>query len=205
MATTITVKINDDDFIKIQVGNEEYRFVDGTEENMIISVRGEVLKRYPKSYRYGGRKDFYQVVTPKQNVAGYLQVNVPIRNTTTLVHRLVAETFLSNPKGYNEIDHRNHNRLDNRVANLRWVTHSENMSNSDKPKTKIFWKNITAEDISSGEIYEFSRFKDITSLATLKGWGNGWGTAIRRKLDQNGGTAYGYFWSAKNREIVNIG
>lgn len=200
---TITVKINDD-LVKIQVGNEEYRFVDGTEENLVVSVNGEILKRYPKSYRYGGRREYYQYVHPKQNVAGYLQINVPIRNTTTLVHRLVAETFLSNPKGYNEIDHLNHNRLDNRAENLRWCTHAENMSNSDKPEVKIFWKNITAEDISSGEIYEFSRFRDIVPFAQKQGWGNGWGTAIRRKLDQGGGTAYGFFWTAKNREIVNI-
>ena len=200
---TITVKINDDDFVKIQVGSD-FRFVEGTEENLVVSNQGEILKRYPRSCRYGGRKNYYQVVTPKQNVAGYLQVNVPIRNTTTLVHRLVAETFLSNPKGYNEIDHRNHNRLDNRVANLRWCTHSENMSNSNKPKVKSCWKNITAEDITSGEIYEFSRFKDITSLATLKGWGQGWGTAIRRKLDQGGGTAYGFYWSAKTKEVIAL-
>ena len=200
---TITVKINNDDFVKIQVGSD-FRFVEGTEENLVVSNQGEILKRYPRSCRYGGRKNYYQVVTPKQNVAGYLQVNVPIRNTTTLVHRLVAETFLSNPKGYNEIDHRNHNRLDNRVANLRWCTHSENMSNSNKPKVKSCWKNITAEDITSGEIYEFSRFKDITSLATLKGWGQGWGTAIRRKLDQGGGTAYGFYWSAKTKEVIAL-
>ena len=202
---TITVKINDDSFVKLNVENDEYRFVDGTEENLVISVRGEVLKRYPKSYRYGGRKDFYEYVQPKQNVAGYLQVNVPVRNTTDLVHRLVAEAFLSNPKGYNEIDHRNHNRLDNRVANLRWCTHAENMSNSNKPKVKSCWKNITAEDISSGEIYEFSRFRDIVQFALSRGWGEGWGTAIRRKLEQNGGTAYGFFWSAGIKETKNIG
>ena len=203
MATTITVKINDDNFIKIQVGNE-YRFVDGTEGNMVISAQGEVLKRYPKSCRYGGRKEYYEYVHPKQNVAGYLQINVPIRNTTDLVHRLVAETFLSNPKGYNEIDHRNHNRLDNRIENLRWCTHSENMSNSNKPKVKSCWKNITAEDISSGEIYEFSRFRDIVPFSLSRGWGNGWGTAIRRKLENGGGVAYNYFWSAKTKETVNI-
>ena len=204
MATVILVKKDENNFIKIQVGSD-FRFVDGTEENMIISANGEVLKRYPKSYRYGGRKAYYEVVHPKQNVAGYLQVNVPVRNTTTLVHRLVAETFLSNPKGYNEIDHINHNKLDNSVANLRWCTHSANMRNSNKPKVKSCWKNITAEDISSGEIYEFSRFRDITSIATLKGWGQGWGTAIRRRLGQNGGTAYGFFWTAKTRETKNIG
>ena len=183
----ITIKVNND-LIRVQVQNDEYRFVEGTEENMIISANGEVLKRYPKSYRYGGRKNYYEVVHPKQNVAGYLQVNVPIRNTTTLVHRLVAETFLSNPKGYNEIDHINHNRLDNRVENLRYCTHSGNMRNSNKPKVKIFWKDITAKD-----------------LTTMKGWENGLRTTIRRKLYQNGGTAYGFYWSAGVKETKNIG
>ena len=201
---TITVKINDNSFVKLNVENDEYRFVDGTEGNLVVSVNGDILKRYPKSYRYGGRKDYYEVVHPKQNVAGYLQINVPIRNTTTLVHRLVAETFLDNPKGYNEIDHRNHNRLDNRAENLRWCTHKENMGNSNKPKVKIFWKDITAVSLDTDEVYEFSRFKDITSLATLKGWGNGWGTAIRRKLENGGGVAYNYFWTAKTRETKNI-
>ena len=202
MATVILVK-KDDDFVKIQVGNE-YRFVDGTEENLVVSVNGDILKRYPRSCRYGGRREYYEYVNVKPNASGYLQVNVPVRNTTTLVHRLVAEAFLSNPKGYNEIDHRNHNRLDNRVANLRWCTHAENMRNSNKPKVKSCWKNITAEDISSGEIYEFSRFRDIVQFALSRGWGEGWGTAIRRKLDQGGGTAYGLFWTAKTRETKNI-
>ena len=201
----ITIKINDS-FVKLNVENDEYRFVEGTEGNMVISANGEVLKRYPKSYRYGGRKDYYEVVHPKQNVAGYLQVNIPIRNTTTLVHRLVAEAFLEKPEGYDkvEIDHRNHNRLDNRAENLRWCTHSENMSNSNKPKVKSCWKNITAEDISSGEIYEFSRFRDIVPFSLSRGWGNGWGTAIRRKLENGGGVAYNYFWTAKTREIKNV-
>ena len=203
MATIILVKKDENNFIKIQVGSD-FRFVDGTEENLVVSVNGEILKRYPRSYRYGGRKDYYEYVHPKQNVAGYLQVNVPVRNTTDLVHRLVVEGFLSNPKGYNEIDHRNHNRLDNRVANLRWCTHAENMRNSDKPKTTIFWKDITAVSLDTDEVYEFSRFRDITPIATRKGWGNGWGTAIRRKLDQGGGTAYGYFWSAGIKETKNI-
>ncbi len=198
----ITVKINNDDFVKIQVGNE-YRFVDGTEENLVVSNQGEILKRYPRSYRYGGRKNYYQVVNVKPNASGYLQVNVPIRNITTLVHRLVAETFIDNPQGYNEIDHINHNKLDNSVTNLRYCTHSGNMRNSNKPKVKIFWKDITAVSLDTDEVYKFSRFRDIVPFSLSRGWGNGWGTAIRRKLE-NGGTAYGFYWSAKTKETVNI-
>ena len=201
---TITVKINDNSFVKLNVENEEYRFVDGTEGNLVVSVNGDILKRYPKSYRYGGRKNYYEYVHPKQNVAGYLQINVPIRNTTTLVHRLVAEAFLDNPKGYNEIDHRNHNRLDNRAENLRWCTHSENMQNSDKPKVKIFWKDITAVSLDTNEVYEFSKFRDITPIATLKGWGKGWGYRLRKLFKQDG-TAYGFYWSTRVKETVNIG
>ena len=194
---TITVKINDDNFIKIQVGNEEYRFVDGTEGNLVVSVRGEVFKRYPRSCRYGGRKDFYQVVNVKPNASGYLQVNVPIRNTTTLVHRLVAEAFIDNPQGYTEIDHLNRNKLDNSVANLRWVTHSENMRNLTMHKARSSWENIVAEDLVTGEIYEFSRSRDIIPFSLSRGWGRGWSTAIHRKLEQGGGIAYQLYWSIK--------
>ena len=200
---TILVKINDDNFIKIQVGNE-YRFVDGTEENLVVSDRGEIFKRYPKSCRYGGRREYYEFVNVKPNASGYLQVNVPIRNTTTLVHRLVAETFLSNPNGYNEIDHINHKKEDNRACNLRWVTHSENMRNSTMQKVRSSWKNIVAEDLVTGEIYEFSRSRDIIPFSLQHHWGRGWSTVIHRKLEQGGGTAYGYYWTAKTRESRNI-
>ena len=199
MATTITVKKDENNFIKIQVGSD-FRFVDGTEENLVVSVNGEILKRYPKSYRYGGRKDFYQVVTPKPNASGYLQVNVPVRNVTTLVHRLVAEAFIDNPQGYTEIDHVNRNKSDNRADNLRWVTHSENMRNSTMQKRRSSWQNIVATDLVTGEVYEFSRSRDIVPFSLSRGWGRGWSTAIHRKLEQNGGTAYGFYWQVNNKK-----
>ena len=200
---TITVKINDD-LVKVQVENDEYRFVKGTEENLVVSVNGEVFKRYPRSCRYGGRRSYYEVVNVKPNASGYLQINVPIRGTTTLVHRLVAETFLSNPNGYTEIDHLNRNKSDNRACNLRWCTHSENMRNSTMQKVRSSWKNIVAEDLVTGEIYEFSRSRDIIPFSLQHHWGRGWSTVIHRKLEQGGGTAYGYYWSAKTRESRNI-
>ena len=59
---------------------------------------------------------------------GYMEVRV--RSKTLLVHRLVAETFIPNPEDKPTVDHINRVRDDNRVKNLRWATHREQMDNS---------------------------------------------------------------------------
>jgi len=45
------------------------------------------------------------------------------------VHRLVAMAFLDNPDNLSDVDHINNNRSDNRIENLRWLSHKDNMNN----------------------------------------------------------------------------
>ncbi len=51
-----------------------------------------------------------------------------------LVHKLVAENFLANPENKPEIDHKNHDRSDNRASNLRFATSQENNRNKSKSR-----------------------------------------------------------------------
>lgn len=46
---------------------------------------------------------------------------------TYRVHRLVAITFIPNPKGLPEVNHINENKADNSVSNLEWITHIGNI------------------------------------------------------------------------------
>ena len=46
-----------------------------------------------------------------------------------LKHRLIALQFIPNPDNLPFIDHMNHDRTDNRISNIRWVSHLQNDNN----------------------------------------------------------------------------
>lgn len=53
------------------------------------------------------------------------------------IHRLVAEAFIPNDvEEKKHVNHKNHNRLDNRVENLAWVTASENNKHAYQNKER---------------------------------------------------------------------
>ena len=51
-----------------------------------------------------------------------------------LVHRLVALSFLPNPNNYEEVNHLDENKANNKLENLEWCTHSYNMNYGDVKK-----------------------------------------------------------------------
>ena len=80
---------------------------------------------------------------------GYLMVDLYKNSQRThyLIHRLIAEAFISNPNNLPCIDHINTIKTDNRVENLRWCSCKENMNN---PLTREHNKNRPKEAYEKG-------------------------------------------------------
>ena len=53
------------------------------------------------------------------------------------IHQLVAETWVPNPHGYNEILHLDDNCKNNHYTNLKWGTHKENMAYKHLPEGTV--------------------------------------------------------------------
>ena len=78
--------------------------------------------------------------------SGYLRITLSpygVNKKAFLVHRLIALHFIPNPKNLQEVDHIDRNRLNNKLDNLRWASHSENQINKNVGKNnKLGHKNI---------------------------------------------------------------
>lgn len=89
-------------------------------QNYSINENGKI--------RNDNTKKLKQSYVNKQN--GYLYVDLWENNKSTKysVHRLIAEAFLPNPESKPCIDHKDGNRQNNSLDNLRWASYSENNS-----------------------------------------------------------------------------
>lgn len=121
-----------------------------TEEYIIITEIWKDIKDYEGLYQVsnlGRVKSMDRIITrkdgisqfrkgiikiPKINSDGYHTVTLSKNgnNKTLGIHILVARHYISNPENKSEVNHIDFNRKNNRVDNLEWCTHQENIQHS---------------------------------------------------------------------------
>lgn len=100
------------------------------------------------------------------------------KQKTFQTHQLIALTFIPNPLGLTEVNHINSIRDDNRVENLEWITHKDNLQVSKAcRKTRC---------VETGEV-----FPSASEAARAKGIGQ---KDISKVALGQRKTAGGYHW-----------
>lgn len=132
---------------------------------------------------------------PKPNKRGYLVYSFEVegRPIYKLAHRLIAEKFIDNPEGKEEVNHINGIVNDNSLENLEWVTHTENMEHA----------HYVIETTKKGEDSNFAKISAEQALAIIKLLNKGLKPAeIKRELPYaTRGTVYGIRYQGNWREL----
>ena len=192
-----------------------WKFIQGTDNKAIVTSDRRVFKRRKiyaglgKRRHTSGWTEFREVTF--RFLTGYEATSIPFRGDC-LIHRLVAEAFLPKPLGATDVDHIDGNKTNNRVENLRWVSHKENCNN---PNTK--YKNVYG---SKRKVYVgiqgfnpktnqrtpvFKDCREASAWVTPEGKDikpNGLCNCLSRKI-----TYRNYFWTARlvtGEEYQNI-
>ena len=105
------------------------------EENEWVELKQdsdyEICSNYPYQIR---KKSNGRILKESANNKGYLMVS--LNGKQYRKHRLIALQFIPNPDNLPQVDHINHNRTDNRINNLRWVSNLQNSNNKSKYKDR---------------------------------------------------------------------
>ena len=149
------------------------------------------------------RKHKGEIISPNTNNRGYLYLCLCKDNNHhwfAKVHRLIAMTFLPNPNHLSDVNHKDGNKLNNKVENLEWCSHSENQKHAlrtglnVKPYAAGKYKKavLQIDPITKDVVAEF----DSITAATLY-FGKTNTTNIGNVLNGRHKIAYGFEWKYK--------
>ena len=164
---------------------DDYKQIDGFP--YLINSKGEIYSIRTKRH-----------IRPALTKCGYLQARLWVNNKCyhRSVHRLVAETFIDNIYGKEQVNHKDGNKTNNNADNLEWVTRSENQwhrynvlnRRGHNPSTKeanmATMKKVRC--VETGQVY-----RSITEAAHMNG---GKQSSLSSCLLKDNGTFKGRHW-----------
>lgn len=157
--------------------------INGKSEDRKCLQKGRMLKPAVQSIGYK-----FVVLSKNGKTKGYR------------VHRLVVETFIPNPNGYECINHKDENKLNNNVENLEWCTISYNNQYGTKKERqtksiqKTSGKAIIQYDLEGNVVNRWNCMMDAERHLKKKRSVSPICACCKHKIK----SAYGYRWEYEN-------
>lgn len=173
------------------MNNEVWKDIKGYEELYQVSNLGRIKRKKHKRYDRNQMMN-EKIIKPAINRFGYLRITLckNSKHKCYSVHRLVIENFVGESEL--QVDHKDGNKLNNRLDNLEYVTSKEN--------TNRAWKNGQSKPNNNRKVLQYDKNGNF-----IKEWSNI--SLILKKMNKsqsNGNinnccsgrtkNAYGYIW-----------
>jgi hypothetical protein len=133
---------------------------------------------------------------PQVNNLGYHKVMLLTNGKAKLhsVHRLVALAHIPNPQGLSDVNHKDGNKGNNRVENLEWLSHRDNIRHAMQrigawQRPFLGQKRAIVQVLPSGERIEWPSAADWADSTGMRNRAANVGTAMA-----TGSVAYGCRW-----------
>ena len=113
----------------------EWKPVLGYEFDYEVNNLGQIrtLKNSPKLKKFSILKP----QTSRRNGYVYQMLYKDGEPKLCRVHRIVAQSFINNPSGYMQVNHKDGDKTNNNVLNLEWCSQSQNMKHAYRNKLQI--------------------------------------------------------------------
>lgn len=143
---------------------EWMKYYDVSEDGTVRSLDREYINSRGQKRQVKSR-----VLKTRQDKYGYEKVTLSYngRLLCTTVGRLVAEKYIPNPENLPQVNHKDEDKMNNRIENLEWCTGDYNLSYGTRLERMSKTKSIpvTAVDSSGHEL----RFESAMSAAESLG------------------------------------
>ena len=134
------------------------------------------IKGYEGRYQISNFGNVYSLITnkilkPRLTLDGYYQVDLYKNGVKKhlYVHRLVAQSFLDNPKNYKIVNHKDENSTNNIVSNLEWCnsTYNNNYGNCKRKISEANSIKINQYDMDGNFIKQWNSMKEASETLKL--------------------------------------